>query len=98
MSRSNEKRCTGYVIENIDYHRKQRFFLRSPWIFGAKKLDFTATKCSVFLYCLDVPRAGKLRQKKLKLDVERERKRRRGKGEGEKDREKERDSSKECFV
>lgn len=73
------------IIEN-------NIFPRGFSVCSAKKLDFTATKCSVFLYWLDVPRTGKLRQKKLKLDAER------GRGGGGGDREKERDSSKERFV
>lgn len=62
------------IIEN-------NIFPRGFSVCSAKKLDFTATKCSVFLYWLDVPRTGKLRQKKLKLDAER--------GEGEIERKRE---------
>lgn len=95
------KRKEMYRIRYRKYRlsSKTTFFPSFAVDFRCKETRFHGHKVlRVFLYWLDVPRAGKLRQKKLKLDVERERKRRRGKGEGEKDREKERDSSKECFV
>ena len=78
------KRKEMYRIRYRKYRlsSKTTFFPSFAVDFRCKETRFHGHKVlRVFLYWLDVPRAGKLRQKKLKLDAERERERE-GEGRG----------------